>query len=84
MRTLTTPWQALMIRRLSSAAQFEVPDESLVIVFCSTDGSMTRWHENMKMLYMDALSCQQRARKYLECVAEQFTAIEKYLDKKSV
>lgn len=56
-----------------AAATFELPDKSLVIAFRGTDGSMTGWHENMKMLYMDDLLCQQRAREYLESMAEQFT-----------
>lgn len=58
-----------------AAVTFELPDKSLVIAFRGTDGSMTGWHENMKMLYMDDLPCQRLARQYLEDMAEQ-SAVE--------
>ena len=60
-----------------AAVTFELPDKSLVIAFRGTDGSMIGWHENMKMLYMDDLPCQQLARQYLEDMAGKSAAEHK-------
>lgn len=58
-----------------AAITFELPNKNLVIAYRGTDGSMTGWQENMKMLYTDDLPCQQLARQYLKNIAEQ-TSLE--------
>ncbi|CAM3162315.1 Protein of unknown function [Lactobacillus bombicola] len=62
-----------------SAATFIIDDNTIVIAFRGTDGSMIGWKEDMRMNYLPEIYGQNVAAEYLTTIAKQFSDKRIYL-----